>query len=483
MVPPLLELVSAAKHYPGTSALEGVDLALRPGEHVAFLGPSGAGKSTLVRLLNTTAAPSSGSVRFEGRDIATLGERELRAVRRRIGTIYQQYLLVPQLSVLDNVRAGRVGSWGLLRTLWPVASRAEREEVHALLARVGLAEKLYERTDRLSGGQQQRVAIARAVYQRPDVLLADEPLSALDPRRAEELLELLLSFAREGITFCLTSHNLEVVLGHFPRVVGLREGRISFDAKASEVSRELIGALYASPRAFGQVPRRPPSPAVQPLPPGGLSLGASSAPLEALVPRALAAFRETQPAIRVRVVAGATADHLAALAEGRLELALIGLRPEEQGVAWEPIADDVVVLVAAPHVRGLPRQPLSLAQAAALPRVERLRGSGTRELVEACFAQAGEPLKQEAIVAEVDSPHALRAAVAEGLGCAFLSRASVVADLTSGKLVELRLDLAIRRELFAAWRAGSALAPEAAAFLDTLRGLAAPRARASGEGA
>lgn len=249
MAPPLLEVVAGVKRYPGATALDGVELSLWPGERVAFLGPSGAGKSTLLRLLNTTVAPCSGSVRFEGREVATLGEGELRAVRRRIGTIYQQYLLVPQLSVLDNVRAGRVGSWGLLRTLWPVASRTEREEVHALLVRMGIGEKLYERTDRLSGGQQQRVAIARAVYQRPDVLLADEPLAALDPARAEELIELLLSFASEGITLCLTSHDLDVVRRHFPRVVGLREGRIVFDAKTTEVSREFIDALYGLPSA------------------------------------------------------------------------------------------------------------------------------------------------------------------------------------------------------------------------------------------
>ncbi len=481
MAPPIFELAAATKRYPGTLALDGVDLVLRQGDHVAFLGPSGAGKSTLLRLLNTTVAPTSGTVRFEGRDVATLGEGELRGVRRRIGTIYQQYLLVPQLSVLDNVRAGRVGHWGLLRTLWPVASRAEREEIHALLARVRLAEKLYERTDRLSGGQQQRVAIARAVYQRPDVLLADEPLAALDPASAEELLELLLSFTGEGITFCLTSHDLEVVLRHFPRVVGLREGRIAFDAKATDVSRELLGSLYASPRAFGQVPRVQPAPAVASLPEGQLTIGAGSAPLEAVVPRALAAFRKEQPAVRVSVRAGPTAEHLAALAQGHIDLALVGLRPEGPQTSWEPIAEDTIVLVAAPHLRAGGRRPLSLAEAAALPRVERPRGSATRELVEACFARAGTPLREDMIAAEVDGAHALRAAVAEGLGCAFFSYAGVAADLASGKLVELRLDLAIRRELFAAWRAGEALTPEAAAFLNVLRALSAPRTRAAGE--
>src|SRR5919106_510844 len=191
----LFQLTGVGKRYPRADALVDVNHSLYPGERVAFIGPSGAGKSTLLRILNTTAAPTSGQIRFDGRDVARVGERELRRIRRRIATIYQQYHLVPQLSVLDNVRAGRVGRWGLSRTLLPFTSSAERRTVWALLERVGIPEKLYERVDRLSGGQQQRVAIARALYQEPDVLLADEPLAALDPPRAEKLLELLLALA------------------------------------------------------------------------------------------------------------------------------------------------------------------------------------------------------------------------------------------------------------------------------------------------
>jgi DNA-binding transcriptional LysR family regulator len=271
------------------------------------------------------------------------------------------------------------------------------------------------------------------------------------------------------------------VLRHFPRIVGLRDGRIAFDAKAADVSRELIGALYASAHAFGQVPRAPPSPATALLPGGGLTIGAASAPLEAIVPRALAAFRKAQPAVRVSVLAGDTADHLAALAQGRLSLALVGRRPEGQRIGWEPIADDEIILVAGPHLHSASRRPLPLAEAAALPRVERQCGSATRELVEACFARAGTPLREDVIVAELGDARALRDAVAEGLGCAFLSRASVAAAVASGELVELRLELAIRRELFVAWREGEALAPEAAAFLDVLRALSTPRAWAVSE--
>jgi DNA-binding transcriptional LysR family regulator len=200
-----------------------------------------------------------------------------------------------------------------------------------------------------------------------------------------------------------------------------------------------------------------------------------------IVLRALTVFRAKQPTIRVAVRARTSTELLAALTEGHIELALVGCRPDDPKLTWEPIGDGTIVLVAAPHLHAVQRGPLPLAQVAALPRVERPRDSATRALVEASFARAGAPLQEDAIAAEVEGAHALRAAVAEGLGCAFFSRVSVAADLASGKLVELRLDLTIRRELFAVWRAGEELAPGTALFLSVLRELSAPRARASGE--
>src|ERR671937_758852 len=142
---PVVQLTAVGKKYPGADALAEVNLSLHRGERVAFIGPSGAGKSTLLRVLNTTALPTKGEVRFDGRDVARASERELRRIRRRIATIYQQYQLVPQLSVLDNVRAGGVGRWGLSRTLLPFVPRVEKRSVYAVLERVGVAEKLYER--------------------------------------------------------------------------------------------------------------------------------------------------------------------------------------------------------------------------------------------------------------------------------------------------------------------------------------------------
>ena len=481
---PLFRLSAVGKRYPAQDALREVNLTLRAGERVAFIGPSGAGKSTLLRVLNTTAVPTSGDFLFEGRRVAIAGERELRRIRRRVGTIYQQYHLVPQLSVLDNVRAGRVGNWGLGRTLSPFASRAERWEVLALLERVGMAEKLYERVDRLSGGQQQRVAIARALYQNPDVLLADEPLAALDPPRAEKLLQLLLSLAGEGRTFCITSHDLDLVLHHFPRVVGMRDGRIAFDCPSRDVTAAMVGALYASPRAFATVEQRPATAAAPPealLPPDVLTVGASSAPLDALVPRALAAFHAAEPQVKIKVLGGTTEELLDAVRSGTIPLALVGLRPDDADLECEPVANDAILLVASTRLRGFPGHPLALSHVGQLPRVERPAGSATRALVEEWFDRAGAPLSPEAIVAELSTTHALRAAVAEGLGCAFFSYATVAEDLAAGHLVELKVEhLSISRQLFAVRRRGEPT-PAARAFLQTVRSLDRTRARAVGE--
>ena len=167
-------------------ALSGVDLEIAPGEAVALVGPSGAGKTSLLRLLNGIHRPSSGRVLVDGRDLATLGRADLRAVRRELGFVHQDLALIPNLRVVHNVLFGRLGRDRLLaslaRALFPRMRDVRR--IHELLDRVGIEDKLYERTDRLSGGQQQRVAIARALFQEPRALVADEPVSSVDPVRA-----------------------------------------------------------------------------------------------------------------------------------------------------------------------------------------------------------------------------------------------------------------------------------------------------------
>lgn len=233
--------------FDGTAALSNVDLDIQPGEAVAFVGPSGAGKTTLLRLLNATLRPSAGCVQVDGRCLGDLDSRELREVRARIGFVHQDLSLIPNLRVVQNVVAGRLGRMGLLRSMREMLfpRHATATEIHAILERVGIAEKLYERTDTLSGGQRQRVAIARALHQDPTALLADEPVSSVDPTRARDTVALLTEISRErGLTLCMSIHNLELARDYFPRIVGLRDGAVVIDAATDDVNDAAFTQLY-----------------------------------------------------------------------------------------------------------------------------------------------------------------------------------------------------------------------------------------------
>ena len=228
-------------------ALNGVNLDVSAGECVALIGRSGVGKSTLFRLLNATQRPSAGSLRFDGAVVNEMSSRQLRSMRRRVGTVYQQHYLVPSLSVLDNALCGRLGSWSLLRTLTSFVSppKEEVERAVAVLDSVGLADKCRARADELSGGQQQRLAIARALIQQPDVILADEPVASLDPALAESITNLLVRLVTEGKrTLIVSLHSVELARCHFPRIVGLRRGSVAFDVPPASLHTELLDEVF-----------------------------------------------------------------------------------------------------------------------------------------------------------------------------------------------------------------------------------------------
>jgi len=252
----LYELGGVAKTFDRREvALEDVSLVIDRGEHVAFIGPSGAGKTTLFRILNLTLRPTAGRVRVGGADVAGLDGRALRDLRRRIGTVYQQQNLVGRLRVVHNVLAGHLGRWSTAKALWSLLTPQEVETAAATLARVGIVEKLYARTDSLSGGQQQRVAIARVLVQDPDVILGDEPVSSVDPSRAVSLVGLLRDVSREaGKTLLMNLHSVDLALSFFPRVVGIRQGRVFFDRARAEVTPDLLEALYAGAADDGSAP-------------------------------------------------------------------------------------------------------------------------------------------------------------------------------------------------------------------------------------
>lgn len=231
----------------GKKVLDGVDLTVAPGEAVALVGPSGAGKTTLLRLLTGAVRPAAGGVAVAGEVIADLTGARLRRLRSRIGFIHQDLRLVPNLRVSQNVLSGRLGRSSFPESLrmFLRPRRTDLEDVHRLLERVGIPEKMFERVDRLSGGQAQRVAVARALYQRPCLLLADEPVASVDPARGRATIELLTEICREeGLTLCVSLHNPDLVREFFPRAVGLRAGRVVFDRPTSAVEPTELTDLY-----------------------------------------------------------------------------------------------------------------------------------------------------------------------------------------------------------------------------------------------
>lgn len=229
-------------------ALSGFTLDVQPGERIALLGPSGAGKTTLFRLLNATLRPTSGTLRFDGSDVGVMSGRELRSMRRRVGTVYQQFYLVPSLTTLENTLCGKLGHWSLLHTLRSTLrpTKIETDQAIDVLKMVGLEDKYRARADELSGGQQQRLAIARMLMQGPEVILADEPFASLDPSLKESLAQLLIVLVADGKhTLIATLHDVDTALRFFSRVVALRGGRVVFDATPAEISRETLDALYS----------------------------------------------------------------------------------------------------------------------------------------------------------------------------------------------------------------------------------------------
>ena len=248
----IYSLKSVSKHFSKrrgeVQALNGVTLEVQPGEMLALLGPSGGGKTTLFRLLNATLRPTAGAVVFDGADTLSLTGSGLRAMRRRVGTIYQQHNLVPSLTAFENALCGALGRMSFLTTLRSVLRPAKTDVDRTLhtLELVGLVDKRNARADELSGGQQQRLAVARVLMQSPDVILADEPTASLDPGLAETITSLLAGLARDGKkTLIMAVHKVDLALRHFPRAVGLRAGGLSFDVPACEVHRDLLGALYS----------------------------------------------------------------------------------------------------------------------------------------------------------------------------------------------------------------------------------------------
>jgi phosphonate transport system ATP-binding protein len=237
----LLEGVSKA--YPRSVALAPLSIRIDAGEKVAVLGPSGSGKTTLLHLMGGVIQPDRGSITVLGRPLASLGPgRELADL---VGVMHQQFDLVPHLAVVHNVLAGNLGRWGMWRSLVSLVAPRERRTALDALDRLGIADKLYERTSTLSGGEQQRVAMARLLVQTPRAILADEPVASLDPARAEDLTKLLAEVAGEsGKTLVASLHSVDLARKYFCRAIGLRNGEVQFDAPVGDVTDDTLERLY-----------------------------------------------------------------------------------------------------------------------------------------------------------------------------------------------------------------------------------------------
>lgn len=243
---PLLAVEGLVKTYAtGKKALGGIDVVIDRPQLVAVIGSSGAGKSTFIRCINRLVEPTSGRILLNGEDIVGLDRKGLRAARRRIGMIFQEYNLVERLSVMQNVLSGRLGYTGLLASLRYRFPPQDIQAAFALLDRVGLDGYHNQRADALSGGQRQRVGIARALMQRPDLLLLDEPTASLDPKTSRQIMRLVRELVAERQTPAIINiHDVALARAYADRVIGLKDGLLVFDAAAEALTDEALTRIY-----------------------------------------------------------------------------------------------------------------------------------------------------------------------------------------------------------------------------------------------
>jgi phosphonate transport system ATP-binding protein len=229
----------------GYKALDDISLEIPDGQFVSIIGLSGSGKSTLLRCINRLIEPTSGRIVWNGVDITKAGDEEVRAIRRRFGMIFQQFNLVKRSTVLTNVLQGRLGYVNPLYSFFNYFPKADRDEALANLARVGIREQAHKRASDLSGGQQQRVGIARALMQKPELMLADEPVASLDPATSHSVMKYLEILNKEdGITVLCSLHFLSLARAYSDRVIALKGGVLQFDGGPKDIDNARFKEIY-----------------------------------------------------------------------------------------------------------------------------------------------------------------------------------------------------------------------------------------------
>jgi phosphonate transport system ATP-binding protein len=242
----MLHLEHVTKRFDdGTLAVDDVSLEISEGEIAALIGPSGAGKSTLIRCINRLVEPTGGEIRLGDVEVAGLGRRELRDMRRRIGMIFQEYALVERLTVMENILSGRLGYVGFWASLFRSFPSEDVERAFELLDKVDLPGVEDKRADELSGGQRQRVGIARALMQEPDLLLVDEPTAALDPKTSRRIMRLIGDLCREhDLTAIINIHDVPLARDFTERIIGLRDGALVFDGAPEALDDAALTDIY-----------------------------------------------------------------------------------------------------------------------------------------------------------------------------------------------------------------------------------------------
>ena len=243
------------KVYPnGLHALKNISLEINQGEFVAIIGLSGAGKSTLLRTINRMHDISEGSLTVNGQEVNDLSGKDLRKFRRKVGMVFQSFNLVTRTTVINNVLTSRVPDMPLWKSIIGLYSKEDKVIALVALDKVGILDKAYVRADQLSGGQQQRVALARTLAQKPEIILADEPVAALDPITAKQVMDDFKKINKElNMSVLINIHHVDLALKYADRVIGIKAGEIVYDGPATKVDSEVLKQIYGRELAADEV--------------------------------------------------------------------------------------------------------------------------------------------------------------------------------------------------------------------------------------
>lgn len=243
------------KVYPnGYKALNDVSLEIEQGEFVAIIGLSGAGKSTLLRTINKMHDFTDGTLEVNGQSVKDLKGKDLRHFRRKIGMVFQSFNLITRTSVIKNVLTSRVPDLSPIKSLLGIYSKEDKIAALEALDKVGILDKAYVRTDKLSGGQQQRVALARTLAQNPEIILADEPVAALDPVTAKEVMNDFKRINKDmNISVLINIHHVDLALEYADRVIGIKAGKIIYDGPSDKVDDKVLEEIYGRKLASDEI--------------------------------------------------------------------------------------------------------------------------------------------------------------------------------------------------------------------------------------